>query len=202
MTLPNCYRCGEQPCECQNGWNAEDMQRAVLHFCFMRSVRMVAPNICLLMGCEQDMLEVTQAGYAVEYEIKTTLPDYKKDFSKVAGNRYWRHAKSKHDVLAGTADIGRWTLPRRFWFVLPTPVALLVEVPTHAGLLAATPCKQLWDGGPNLTLTRLKDAPVIRGAKKLSDVLKQRIIQSLAFRYWELWKNHWDTRRLEQEVMF
>jgi len=199
--LPNCYRCGEQPCECKDGWKVADMQRAVLHFCFKRSVRIVAPNIHLLMNCEQDMLEVTTAGYAVEYEIKTTRADYEADFCKTVGYSFRSNVKRKHDVLAGRADAGCWTLPRRFWFVVPAPFASSVKVPAHAGLLAATPTKQLWIGGPNLTLTRLKEAPTIRGAKKLSDVLKRRLIQSLAFRYWDLWKDQWDAGLSRSDVV-
>lgn len=206
--LPRCYRCRNQPCECKDGWNAKDIQRAILHFCFMRAVRILVPNIQLLMGGEQDMLEVTAAGYAVEYEIKVSFSDYEADFRKTLGLGHRRGAPTKHAVLAGDIGPGNWTLPRRFWFVMPTPLALDVlkvapegerqgshTLPAHAGLLAATPQRQQYDRGPSLSLTRLKTAPTIKAARKLPSNLRNRVQVSLAARFWDVWQTEWDTAR-------
>ena len=168
----------------------EDLQRAVLDYCRERRVQKLAPNIHLLMGCEQDMLEVTQAGYAVEYECKTNQSDFRADFRKTCG---WR--TKKHDLLAGKVDPGLFTLPRRFWFVLPTFMVTSSKhldwyeqgVPAHAGILAASYRKVRYAGQHEVELTILRPAPVIRGAKKLTEKQLGRILTSLAWRHWDLW---------------
>jgi len=145
---------------------------------------------------------VTQAGYAEEFEIKTSVSDFQADFRKRVG---WGRSALKHDILAGRVDMGKWTLPRRFWFVVPAEIADQVkgEVPDHAGLMVAVPPGgRVPPGGgggvprgrPVVLLTRVKGAPVVGGARKLPPAMLARLCGSLAWRYWPLWREQREQR--------
>lgn len=71
------------------------------------------------------MLVVTTARYTIEYEIKTSVSDFRADFKK-----------SKHDRLAGKCP-GRWR-PTRFFFAFPENLidAVTPNVPAYAGIIA------------------------------------------------------------------
>ncbi len=86
---------------------------------------------------ECDLLELTDAGFFVEYEIKLTLADFWADFTKLRELPVARDSEEttvfrKHDRLR--MDRSAET-PRRFWFVCPENVIPVAECPPYAGLI-------------------------------------------------------------------
>ena len=156
--LPECYRCGCKPCECSNGFCEADLQCALYVARRKRGGRMLLhnANIC---KWQQDFIEITRAGYLFEFEIKLSLADYHADMRKMIDLFLPRRRVAKHDLLSGKASIPELLLPRRFWYVLPTALAVRIDPPEYAGLLAATPGKFDW---LKCVLTTLKRAPPLR----------------------------------------
>lgn len=84
---------------------------------------------------ECDLFIVTKSGYGVEFEIKLSRSDFKKDFTK----------KMKHDTLSTGKCIKEFwggekkeiTLdrPNRFYYVCPEGLIKPDEVPEYAGLI-------------------------------------------------------------------
>lgn len=91
---------------------------------------------------ECDMWRLTKNGYVDEYEIKTSVSDFKADAKKTADRRerfdretkQWItvSARNKHNLLATTIEG-----PNRFWFVIDERIHNLVEIPDYAGLIVA-----------------------------------------------------------------
>jgi hypothetical protein len=76
---------------------------------------------------ENDVFRITRDGYWIEYEIKTSLSDFKADAAKT---KVWRgETVNKHQLLAS----GDLRGPSRFFFVVPA--VLDVDCPAWAGLI-------------------------------------------------------------------
>lgn len=77
------------------------------------------PNVYGLMGSyhEADVLSCTKAWFLHEFEIKTSIQDYKRDFHKT---KHWFFEKGDYH-----------SLPNYFWFVCPFEI----ESPEYAGWL-------------------------------------------------------------------
>ena len=90
------------------------------------------------IGYEADVLMITKAGLAYEYEVKTSRADFKKDFSKSA----------KHEVYSDTRPhlIRRRNYPLKpnyFYYVCEENLIKLTEIPKYAGLIYITKDKKL-----------------------------------------------------------
>jgi len=85
----------------------------------------VVPNV-KLWRWECDLVSVTQAGYAVEYEIKRTLRDFRRDREKRRDRFFRGTSRFRH----------RGHGPCRFFYVT-TPALDLPddELPEYAGLI-------------------------------------------------------------------
>ena len=84
---------------------------------------------------ECDLLEITEAGYWREYEIKLTRADFRADQEKtreVLPRAYGQPVvrERKHQLLASTQRG-----PCQFYYVLPTGLIAPTELPSWAGLL-------------------------------------------------------------------
>jgi len=133
---------------------------------------------------ESDVIAVTQACYWHEYEIKTTVADFRKDFAKCEygqTRRVTRGGRLKHDVYASSDEIQRrWgrqiPKPKTFSFVVPEGMLDAVEVPAHCGVLEykRSQGKRGWlihDKSPAPTLkkpTKLDKSQIFNLAWKLS----------------------------------
>ena len=91
---------------------------------------------------ENDVFEITKAGYWREYEIKLTNGDFKADADKRLRGQYggvqdgqfvFMNGDSKHSLLSRGDVRG----PNEFWFIAPE--GLLEAVPDWAGWIEATP---------------------------------------------------------------
>lgn len=119
---------------------------------------------------EMDLFRLLTSGYVVEYEIKVTKADFRKDFKKNdPGNAAYggsRAASSKHDALA--KGVGK---PNRFFFVVPEDLVQPSDCPRHAGLI--------YYGEYGFSIQ--KNAPLLHKSKADPDVYRE-LAKSLSFR--------------------
>lgn len=105
----------------------------------------VLPNI-FVGDYERDVCMVNQqSGYWNEYEIKISVADFKKDFTKRSKNinmglwnreKKWEQLTSnKHDNFLKFAANQETKTPNRFLFVVPKNLIDRESVPPYAGLL-------------------------------------------------------------------
>jgi len=148
-----------------------------------KSTAIAMPNYTPDGWWECDLWAVTKRGYSVEYEIKTTLADFRADAGKSTQrfDRYDRRERRflytdvvKHEEIAA----GRG--PTRFFFAVPYALidAVTPELPEWAGLVA-TSRNVSWTYG----IWIVKDAPRLHNRK--AGTREVRLAQHRAcFRYW------------------
>ena len=132
---------------------------------------------------EADLLAVTRAGYAAEYEVKLTRADYLRDIEKKAWSRYGGYYSRpgptgvclrKHELL-GEGDARG---PNRFSFVAPAGLLTIGDIPPWAGFI------EVETHGRWLVPRFVRGAPLLHGHK--SETLVALIHRALAFRFWWL----------------
>lgn len=155
---------------------------------FIKSSKVMAPNIFLYSCFESDFIRVTGSGYAIEYEIKLSKSDFRADFNKSmevvdgsefvntpSGHKYEKllyKSISKHKyLLAGSG-------PSEFYYVYPSGLIDQIEVPEWAGIIEVHEvnsyrvCIQKVRAGKRLN------------KNKISPGKLQEIFKSLYYRYW------------------
>lgn len=70
---------------------------------------------------ESDFFAVSHSGYGVEFEIKTSVSDYRADFKKI-----------KHKVLDRSK---KGFCPNKFYYVVPEKLIKISDIPHYAGLI-------------------------------------------------------------------
>lgn len=142
------------------------------------SIVCACPNYTPSHWWECDLWAVTKAGYAVEYEIKISVQDFKADAAK--GKVPWNDnyvgalpRTTKHTELAAFNPRG----PSRFFYVIPTELEEAIKpiLPAWAGL-------GLFDGGRGVVF--VKSAPSLHRVK-----VKPREIRLAQTR---MWHRYWD----------
>jgi hypothetical protein len=171
-----------------------------LHLVHRKGIPNIWPNTDKLTGYEADLLAVTKAGYAYEYEIKRTKSDFRADKKKL----------QKHASLAGTgmtklATPGgkeRYVLtaqhlkqprriyldacypnlrPKYFWYVCWSFEPPADEVPDYAGVMLVDRRGK----GPWISMDIIKPAPILP-SQKVDPARIARANRSMAYRYWNL----------------
>lgn len=124
---------------------ARDIQRRLISDRYHRNF--VLPNYTPKDWFECDVLEITRAGLAIEYEIKLSASDFRADQAKRKEEWQWSDSKqtgeyvvtgNKHQLLSEKDTRG----PSRFWFVLACPDGPIVpddQIPAWAGIIHARP---------------------------------------------------------------
>jgi hypothetical protein len=80
---------------------------------------------------EMDVLRMTRDGFVYEYEVKTTLSDFYKDFDKVAKfGDIDAVGVRKHDVIKSGNYVAN-----RFYYVLTEEIYNKVDIPDYAGAI-------------------------------------------------------------------
>lgn len=132
---------------------------------------------------ECDLWAVTKAGYVVEYEVKTTLADFRADALKTT-TRYgaFDRALRSHSrtEVAKHAELAAGRGPTRFYFAVPNELVDQVTplLPEWAGLVA-TSNTGLWSRG----IWIVRDARRLHNRK--AGVREVRQAQRrMCFRYW------------------
>lgn len=103
----------------------------------------VCPNVNFLLQGQQDLISVTGRGFLIEYEVKVSRSDYKRDAKKGKAFAY------------DNVDLYAEHLPNQFFYVCPEGLIKPKELPTYAGLY------YIVDGSPVLE----KAAPMIHKVK-------------------------------------
>lgn len=125
----------------------------------------VVPNV-KLWRWECDLVSVTQAGYAVEYEIKRTRGDFRRDSNKRRDRFFRGKSRFKH----------RGHGPCRFFYVTTPELALDDDaLPAYAGLI---------DLATDGTLTQLVQAPRLH-EHTISPSCLDYLNRGLMCRYWD-----------------
>lgn len=139
--------------------NERDIQLK-LFYRFSSNWIVAVPNCQFYWTWESDILALTKSNYLIEYEIKISLSDYKRDFSK-----------RKHWFLKN--QIGQFPKsPNRFYYVVLDEINK-IEVPEYAGLIVIK----------DRVVDKIKEAPLLH-RRKISDKQKDRLYHLLYFRAW------------------
>ncbi len=132
--------------------------------------RLVLPNYTPGGWFECDVFAVTKAGYGVEFEIKVTAADFKRDAEKT----------SKHELLAARSE----RAPSRFWYVVPSGLTSPL-LPEYAGLMTFN--------GNRIAIAR--DAPRLHSAL----VPENTLSHALSVCYWRYWRERRSNSRKSEE---
>lgn len=115
--------------------------------------QIVCPNVSHLMKGQQDMISVTRKGMVIEYEVKISRSDFKRDERKGKGFSFDNaHLFPNH-------------VPNQFFYVVPEGLISPKELPKYAGLYFIV------DGKPVLQ----KAAPVIHKAKHDLNKIRMKV---------------------------
>jgi hypothetical protein len=143
---------------------------------------------------EQDMLSITKAGYACEFEVKISKADFKNDFKKIGecyrtrqrrrGKWFYRkHKHLKHDVLSGKVKAKEsWRKPKYFWFVVPEDLISQEDVPEYAGLMYY----HVNDKGYS-DIREIKRPVAQKNVKPLPQRIVEQVKNSMMSRFLQLW---------------
>ncbi len=159
----------------------------------------IFPNMDTITGYEADILAITKAGYAYEYEIKLSLADFRVDRKKICKHASisgavkkipypYRWGKEREIyVLADAPEDPLQAMrngtcypdhrPKQFWYVIYGFDVPEGELPAYAGLMRFIDTRrgfQVLTPAPNLP------------AKKVDPQRMIRARENMIFRYWSL----------------
>lgn len=191
-----------------------DVQNALSYNLSRTGAWPILPNVDNITGYEADIIAITRAGYAHEYEIKLSISDFRADMKKVQkhaslsgkvkiiSHPFWQSNPDKWPekiaVLPDTPDDWTsWRLisnqcfpekrPARFWYVIHGFDLTGTDVPSYAGLKIYMPSgKSAWS-----TFKTIKEAPKLDARPATQDDVI-RATRNMLYRYWTL-------RRLKHE---
>ena len=171
------------------------IQNALYHYLFPQ-FEIIYPNMDTITCYEADILGITRAGYAYEYEIKISLSDFRADLKKrekhatLAGRVRkidypypWGKGKDYY-VMDDAPDDPHHALryqcfperrPKQFWYVVCGFSVPDGGLPAYAGLIQ-------YDGH---RFQVINDAPNLPASK----VPQERIVHAssnMLYRYWQL----------------
>ncbi len=130
---------------------------------------------------QADLWAVSKAMLATEYEVKISRGDFFADCKKKT-DPWLGPSEKKHDLLAA----GNINGPARFYYVVPSELVTVDEVPAWAGLIEMhCRCKvetsNFWDW----PFLYKKKAPQLHGERVTNDQVNQ-IFRCLHYRFWLL----------------
>jgi hypothetical protein len=140
------------------------MQAVLMRWCMgVQNHIMVVPNSTVIYPWESDLISITNALYAHEYEIKISKADYNKDKEKK-----WKHIS----LVDGFTYGGK--RPNYFWYAT---FSLEIEPPEHAGWINVR-----WDERRQYyAVDVIKQAPKL-AAEKITDKQQTQIAKLLSWR--------------------
>jgi len=145
----------------------ENKIQLILFDFFRKKHKQVIPNI-FLYDWESDLIGVTKSDYVNEYEIKTSVSDFKSDFKK-----------DKHSFFKNKT--GK-KIPNHFWYAVPEGLIDIKDIPSYAGLIHIRKKNKT-----RYTAQIIKKAPKLISTK-INEIQQNHINTSLYYRFWELRK--------------
>lgn len=85
----------------------------------------VCPNVNHLLRGQQDMISVNGRGMLIEYEVKISRSDFKRDAKKGKQHSFIDHRNDPHILQR---------IPNQFFYVVPEDMVSVDELPSFAGL--------------------------------------------------------------------
>lgn len=167
---------------------SSDIQLELIREAVWARRKLILPNTTCLIG-ESDLVTVTDADFAWEYEIKISRSDFFADFKKSyrvyqpydpVTDSFPDREVEKHKLLTGEAKHKNWNIPRRFYFAVPADLVKASEVPDYCGLIYA------YHIGTDLRTKVVREAPNLDHAGKLSEKTLAIIKRNVIFRYHRL----------------
>ncbi len=163
---------------------------------FQRSFRAIFPNMATITMYEADILALTGSGYVYEYEIKTSLSDFRADLKKrlkhasLSGNvRRIKHPwwEEEEDIWVcddAPTDPHKAIMyrcypqyrPKQFWYVIHGFELPTNELPPYAGLM------RYHAAGHFETLV---EAPTLKAQKARPETI-DRALSNMLCRYWNI----------------
>ncbi len=158
----------------------------------------IFPNMDCITGYEADLLVITKAGYAHEYEIKLCRSDFRADLKKrhkhaslsgatkeIPYPYQWGTEKKTIHVIAG-ADVAHPMVmrercypnlrPKHFWYVISGFEVAENEIPPYSGLLK-------FEDPHRFSI--IKQAPALESLKVEEKRIRHAQINML-YRYWNM----------------
>lgn len=123
---------------------------------------------------EMDLFLLKKSGYVYEYEIKTSISDFQRDFNKHFDTIY-KEKILKHDLLRNGKRANR------FFFVTPKDMIEIDAVPEHCGLIYYEESIGFY-GGTVHSFNTVKNAPLLHRNKNNSVKFYKNLAVSLSFR--------------------
>lgn len=130
---------------------------------------------------EADVLAISRAGIATEFEIKMSRSDFFADFKKP------KHKYFQRENLKGNLQSLYIKLPNKFYFACPKGLIKPQEVPEYAGLIYFTKFRLNGQEQPYIEFSYEKKAPYIHRVKvdesiykSIASVLSSRMILGCA----------------------
>ncbi|GJQ43749.1 MAG: hypothetical protein JETCAE03_32470 [Ignavibacteriaceae bacterium] len=126
-----------------------------------------------------DIFGITSSGYMYEYEVKTSVRDFKADFKK----RY------KHEVLKGEYQASyHYSKPNYFYYAVPSKLISVEDIPEYAGLIYV----KYSDNYMGWDVDIIKEAPKLH-KEKANEKLYKSILRNLSCKQvfnCKSWKNY------------
>ena len=150
-----------------------DIQNALFRELEDKGHTLIVPNV-KLWSWEADLISVTKAGYAYEYEIKCSRGDFLRDSDK-----------KRHKQLSKVQEKGRassyYQGPSRFFYVVPAGLIKKDEIPDYAGLLEMRKRPR----GRRLYSLSASKAPRLH-SNTIEEDRRRYLARGLMHRYWEV----------------
>lgn len=109
--------------------NTKEMQQVIAKQQVNKGHVLVCENLSMFFPFEIDVLSVTGAGFAYEFEVKISRADYKKDSEKI----------EKHSFYKQGAECKFYKLPNYFAYCCPPGLIKGHEIPSYSGLYYVQP---------------------------------------------------------------
>lgn len=152
---------------------ADKIKKELLTWCATAGYDIVLPNF-YVDGYEMDVFKLTASDICVEYEIKVSRADFKKNFKKNFKSFFDNELINKHDkIKKGTR------LCNRFYFVVPEGLINISEIPEYCGLI--------YYNEERNKLTSIRGAKMLHKNKLPYDYYK-KLARQLAWRD-SIWKS-------------
>ena len=129
-------------------------------------------NVDQITGHEADFICFTRSMYPYEFEIKTSLSDFRAD----------KYKRRKHELYSGTADPeGFESRPRKFYYVCSFDIRA-DQVPEYSGLIH---CSESTTTPGYIAFNMIKEAPNLT-TRPTEQIKLDRVLKNMLFRYWNL----------------
>lgn len=139
--------------------NEKEIQTILGEYLFSKHYSPIVTNFTGHGLSECDLLAISKSDLIYEYEIKTTISDFKADQKKIT-----KHQNLKHKITGTYKD---WTtIPNYFYYTTPKEISNTIKelLPNYAGLISID---------KNKNIETIKKAPKLHNLKASPSLIKK-----------------------------